>query len=189
MLAQVNTESGGNPTAVNLWDSNAQAGHPSQGLLQTIPSTFATWRDPSLPNDINDPAANMAAALRYYRANYGNDLSTEWGHGHGYDDGGIASGIGLMLKQTLKPERVLSPKQTETFDSALPLLESINNSAWSPNRIDSSSLSPAAAPQSAGAGRTFAPTINARVASVSDLADLVERQAQKDAIGLMAAMP
>jgi SLT domain-containing protein/DNA polymerase III delta prime subunit len=189
MLAQIRTESGGNPTAINNWDSNAAAGHPSQGILQTIPSTFATYRDPSLPNDINDPAANMAAALRYYRATYGNDLSTQWGQGHGYDQGGIASGIGVMLKQTIRPERVLSPKQTETFDSALPLLESINNSAWSPNRIDSSSLSPATAPQSAGAGRTFAPTINARVADVSDLAELVQRQAEKDAIGLMAAMP
>ena len=36
-LAQMATESGGNPNAINLTDSNAQAGHPSQGLLQTIP--------------------------------------------------------------------------------------------------------------------------------------------------------
>jgi hypothetical protein len=29
-------ESGGNPRSINLWDSNAKAGHPSMGLAQTI---------------------------------------------------------------------------------------------------------------------------------------------------------
>lgn len=190
MTAQIGSESGGNPTAVNTWDSNAAAGHPSQGLLQTIPSTFAAWRDPSLPNDINDPSANMAAALRYYRATYGNDLTTQWGHGHGYDDGGIANGIGLMLKQTIAPERVLDPHQTETFDSALPLLESINATSWSPNRIDSSSITAGAGTANAGGNHDYSTTINSpRVANVADLVDLAEREAQKKAIGLMAAMP
>jgi hypothetical protein len=189
-LAQINTESGGNPTAINNWDSNAQAGHPSQGLLQTIPSTFASYRDPSLPNDINDPAANMAAALRYYRARYGNDLSAQWGQGHGYDDGGIADGIGLMLKQTIRPERVLSPAQTETFDSALPLLESINASTWSPSRINQGGLNVAQGGSTASAGHDFSTTIvEPRVADVRDLVDLAERHAQMKAIGLSAAMP
>jgi hypothetical protein len=29
----VQKESGGNPKAINLWDSNAKAGHPSKGLI------------------------------------------------------------------------------------------------------------------------------------------------------------
>ena len=33
-----------------------------------------------------------------------------------YDRGGIASGIGYMPKATLKPERVLSPRQTKAFE-------------------------------------------------------------------------
>lgn len=33
-------ESGGNSRAVNRWDSNAKAGHPSKGVLQFIDSTF-----------------------------------------------------------------------------------------------------------------------------------------------------
>lgn len=33
-----------------------------------------------------------------------------------YDQGGIASGIGYMPKATLKPERVLSPRQTKAFE-------------------------------------------------------------------------
>lgn len=64
-------ESGGNPRAINLTDSNAAAGHPSKGLLQTIESTFAAYRLKSLPNDIWNPIANAAAAIRYMYAVYG----------------------------------------------------------------------------------------------------------------------
>lgn len=33
-----------------------------------------------------------------------------------FDDGGVAAGVGLMPKATIRPERVLSPQQTESFD-------------------------------------------------------------------------
>ncbi|HZE33623.1 MAG TPA: transglycosylase SLT domain-containing protein, partial [Actinoallomurus sp.] len=33
-------ESGGNPNAINRWDTNWDAGHPSKGLMQTIDPTF-----------------------------------------------------------------------------------------------------------------------------------------------------
>jgi len=33
-----------------------------------------------------------------------------------FDDGGLAVGAGLLPKATLRPERVLSPRQTESFD-------------------------------------------------------------------------
>lgn len=36
-------ESGGSETVVNLWDSNAAAGHPSKGLIQYIDSTFNSY--------------------------------------------------------------------------------------------------------------------------------------------------
>ncbi|MDI6686492.1 phage tail tape measure protein, partial [Bacillus subtilis] len=39
-------ESGGNPNVVNRWDSNWKAGHPSQGLMQFIPSTFNANKEP-----------------------------------------------------------------------------------------------------------------------------------------------
>lgn len=64
-------ESGFNPKAINLWDSNAKAGHPSQGLFQTIPSTFAAHRNKSLPNDITNPIANAVAAINYMNSRYG----------------------------------------------------------------------------------------------------------------------
>jgi hypothetical protein len=33
-----------------------------------------------------------------------------------FDDGGVANGLGMMPKDTIEPERVLSPQQTKAFD-------------------------------------------------------------------------
>lgn len=67
-------ESGGNPRAINNWDSNARAGTPSQGLMQTIPSTFRAYVHPDLADrGITDPIANITAGVRYMIANYGVD--------------------------------------------------------------------------------------------------------------------
>src|SRR5256886_3510040 len=63
-------ESGGNPAAINLTDSNARAGHPSQGLFQTIPSTFAAHALPGHGNILN-PVDNAAAAIGYIVGRYG----------------------------------------------------------------------------------------------------------------------
>lgn len=63
-------ESGGNPKAINLWDSNAAAGHPSKGLMQTIDSTFNKYSIKGL-GDIWNPIANAVASIRYMIATYG----------------------------------------------------------------------------------------------------------------------
>lgn len=127
LLRQMQTESGGNPNAINLWDSNAKAGHPSKGLMQVIDPTFQSHRNPTLANNIWDPAANIAAAIRYTIATYGT-LPRGW-RGTGYDMGGLAMGRGFMAKATLKPERVLDPGMTEAFDTKLiPILQQLMNS-------------------------------------------------------------
>jgi hypothetical protein len=65
-------ESGGNPNAINNWDSNARAGTPSQGLMQTIPSTFRACVLPSLAGrPITDPVANITAGIRSMIAHHG----------------------------------------------------------------------------------------------------------------------
>lgn len=93
MLRQIQSESGGNPgIAQQIVDVNGTGESAGVGLLQIIPGTFAAYRDPSLPNDRRDPEANMVAALRYYKARYGTDLTTTWGHGHGYASGGVLPG-------------------------------------------------------------------------------------------------
>lgn len=63
-------ESGGDPNAINLWDSNAAAGHPSKGLMQTIDSTFGAYALPGM-NDIWNPVHNTVAAIRYMIDRYG----------------------------------------------------------------------------------------------------------------------
>lgn len=67
-------ESGGNPRAINNWDSNARAGTPSQGLMQTIPSTFRAFvHDDLADRSISDPVANITAGVNYMIATYGVD--------------------------------------------------------------------------------------------------------------------
>ncbi|MGV9331053.1 transglycosylase SLT domain-containing protein [Nocardia sp. NPDC003726] len=189
MLAQIQSESGGNPSIVQQVQDVNSGGNEAVGLLQVIPSTFAQYRDPSLPNDRTNPAANMAAALRYYRARYGNNLSTMWGQGHGYADGGWVDGPGGSRGDGIRAR--VSPGEfiVNAYDAArnAPLLEAINSSAWSPVRVGSDSFTrPTAA---ATAGHNFSTTIvEPRVADVGDLVDLAERSAQKKSIGLAAAL-
>ncbi len=65
-------ESGGNPNAINNWDSNARAGIPSQGLMQTIPGTFKACVLPSLAGSpITDPVANITAGIRSMITHHG----------------------------------------------------------------------------------------------------------------------
>jgi len=92
VLSQMQTESGGNPNAINLTDINAQMGDPSRGLLQVIMSTFDMYHWPGTSMNIYDPLANIAAAINYARAVYGPSLSDQYGgmgSGHGYAGGGF----------------------------------------------------------------------------------------------------
>ncbi|MGF6889003.1 hypothetical protein ABIA39_008474 [Nocardia sp. GAS34] len=80
-------ESGGNPQAINLTDSNAAAGHPSKGLMQTIDSTFNAYMAPG-HGDVWNPVDNIVAGVRYAIARYGS-LDNVPGvvavaEGHGY---------------------------------------------------------------------------------------------------------
>ncbi|MFY2225355.1 phage tail tape measure protein [Bacillus altitudinis] len=88
-------ESGGNPTVVNNWDSNAKAGHPSQGLMQFIPSTFAANKEPGYGN-IKNPVHQVLAAINYLNSRYGGINKhpglvnmRKGGKYIGYDKGGI----------------------------------------------------------------------------------------------------
>ncbi|MGI8752421.1 MAG: NlpC/P60 family protein [Acidimicrobiales bacterium] len=63
-------ESSDNPLAVNNTDSNALAGHPSEGLCQVIQPTFDQYALSSHTNILN-PVDNTIAAIRYIQARYG----------------------------------------------------------------------------------------------------------------------
>ncbi|MCC3333442.1 transglycosylase SLT domain-containing protein [Nocardia abscessus] len=64
-------ESGGNPRAINLSDSNAAKGTPSKGLLQVIDPTFNAYHVDGTAFDIWDPVANITAACNYAAHRYG----------------------------------------------------------------------------------------------------------------------
>lgn len=102
-LRRMNQESGGNPTIVNLWDSNAQAGHPSVGLMQVIGPTFAANAGPFagvgpfLYGTSVNPLANVYAAMVYARRTYGG-LAAAFNVADGYKDGGVVGSptIGMI---------------------------------------------------------------------------------------------
>ncbi len=66
----IQKESGGNPNAINNWDSNAAKGTPSKGLMQCIDSTFNAHKLPG-HNDIYNPVDNIIAGVRYTYDRYG----------------------------------------------------------------------------------------------------------------------
>jgi SLT domain-containing protein/phage-related protein len=117
VLYQMQTESGGNPNAINLTDSNAAAGDPSRGLLQTIMSTFRAFHWPGTSWDIYNPLANIAAALNYAVSTPGVGIGSghgQLGGGTGYDSGGWLV-PGLSVNKTRRPEAVLNPGQSAAF--------------------------------------------------------------------------
>ncbi len=63
-------ESSGQWNQLNNWDVNAQHGHPSKGLMQTIDQTF---NDNSVPGhrDVWNPVDNIVAGVRYGISRYG----------------------------------------------------------------------------------------------------------------------
>lgn len=70
----IQRESGGNPRAINLWDSNAKAGIPSMGLVQTIGPTFNAFKFPG-HNDVYNGYDDLLAGIHYMKAIYGSGSS------------------------------------------------------------------------------------------------------------------
>ena len=71
LLMQMQTESGGNPNAINNWDINAKRGTPSKGLMQVIDPTFRANAMPGYDKNIYAPLSHMLAAIRYTVRRYG----------------------------------------------------------------------------------------------------------------------
>ena len=96
LLYQMQTESGGNPNAINNWDINAVNGTPSKGLMQVIDPTFRAYAMPGYDKNIYDPLSNMLASIRYAVSIYGS-LAAAY-RGVGYE-----SGIGDISLSDLLP--------------------------------------------------------------------------------------
>ena len=115
-------ESGGDPYAVNRWDSNWEAGIPSRGAWQTIQPTFDHYKLAGY-DDIWNPIHNGIAAMRYILDVYGSIFAID-PPTSGYRAGGIIDyasmdrggtlkpGLTLVHNGTGSPEGVAGPGQT-----------------------------------------------------------------------------
>lgn len=104
-MSQIQTESGGNPSAIGGNDGLADGN--ATGLLQTKPGTFAANAFPGHGNIMNG-FDNILAAIRYAKGRYGSNMLGVIGHGHGYENGGWITQDGLYRAgEKGKPEVVL----------------------------------------------------------------------------------
>jgi SLT domain-containing protein/phage-related protein len=104
----IQRESGWNAGAVNHWDSNAAAGHPSGGLAQVIGPTFAAYHVAGTSTNPLDPIANVAAAINYIVHRYGNISRVQQANANlppkGYASGTNSASSGLALVGEQGPE-------------------------------------------------------------------------------------
>ena len=108
ILATIKRESNGDPNAINNWDSNAMAGHPSIGLMQTIGPTFEAYKHAG-HNNIRNGYDNLLAAINYIKHRYGtSDAAFNRVAAYGYANGGLVSKNGVYeLAEGNMPEYVI----------------------------------------------------------------------------------
>ena len=108
ILATIQRESNGDPNAINNWDSNALAGHPSIGLMQTIGPTFEAYKHAG-HNNIRNGYDNLLAAINYIKHRYGtSDAAFNRVAAYGYRNGGLVANHGIYeLAEENKPEYVI----------------------------------------------------------------------------------
>lgn len=112
ILNVIQHESGGNARAINLWDSNAQAGHPSKGILQFIDSTFLHYAMPG-HHDIWKPFDQLLAMFN--DTTWRSDLTLGgWGPSGGrrYANGGWADRPSIFGEVDGEPEIAINPARS-----------------------------------------------------------------------------
>lgn len=130
LLRQIQTESGGNPTIrQQISDINSAAGHPAQGLLQFIPSTFSHWAvkgHGQLLNGYDQILAAINALEHGGEGGWGNV-----GNGHGWANGGWTDQPSIFGEILGEPELAINPARAT---SERHILEAIRaRAAKSPN--------------------------------------------------------
>jgi tape measure domain-containing protein len=140
-LRVIARESNGNPKAINNWDSNAKAGHPSKGLVQTIDSTFNAYAFAGHHNIWNG-YDNLLAGINYMKHIYGsgNSAFARVSGSEGYANGGFVNGAAYRLTGEAGPEMIMPLSQAKA-SRAWQLLGNavaqINKNQNTPNVIDS----------------------------------------------------
>lgn len=109
----IQRESNGNPRVINLWDSNAKAGIPSMGLVQTIGPTFNAYKFPG-HNDVYNGYDDLLAGIHYMKAIYGSGSSAfaRVSGPEGYANGGLITQPIHALVGEDGPETILPLTKT-----------------------------------------------------------------------------
>ena len=109
----IQRESNGNPRAINLWDSNAKAGIPSMGLVQTIGPTFNAYKFPG-HNDVYNGYDDLLPGIHYMKAIYGSGSSAfaRVSGPEGYANGGLITQPIHALVGEDGPETILPLTKT-----------------------------------------------------------------------------
>ncbi|WDT66106.1 phage tail tape measure protein [Companilactobacillus crustorum] len=149
----IGNESGGNPRAINLTDSNAQAGHPSKGILQYIDQTFRYYAMPGF-TDIWNPLHQLIALFNdsTWRSDMGMGYNGKYGEWRGNASGPsgpklMAAG-GLITQATnaiigeVGPEIVLPLTNQTRAMHILSQAQAVmgNGNIYSSNNVDTSML-------------------------------------------------
>lgn len=173
-------ESGGNPNVVNNWDSNAKAGHPSQGLMQFIPSTFASYKEPGYGN-IKNPVHQIIAAINYLNRRYGGI----------YNHPGLKSmARGGPYKGYAKGGRIIGDQWAMVGEQGPELMHLSGGSTIYNNRRTNSMLSDAAYTPSSSSttysnssnSNSFSPTVYVQVSGSTSTGSESIKQAVQEAL-------
>lgn len=123
-LYQMQTESGGNPRAINLWDKNAKNGTPSKGLMQVIDPTFRAYARSGFNKNIYDPLSNILASVRYATSRYGSLAKA-------YRGVGYSKGVGTVKM----PTQASTVNLSYTPDSDSGDYSSVENNTYAPQFV------------------------------------------------------
>lgn len=115
----IQRESNGNPSAINNWDSNAKAGHPSIGLVQTIGPTFNANKFPGHGN-IRNGYDDLLAGIHYAASAYGrgNGMFARVSGPLGYANGGWSNKPAIFGEYPGQPEMAINPAR-DTADGQI----------------------------------------------------------------------
>ncbi|MEW1551364.1 peptidoglycan DD-metalloendopeptidase family protein [Streptomyces tsukubensis] len=132
-LRRMAQESGGDPNAVNRWDSNWRAGYPSVGLMQVIGPTFRAFAGrylntgPFAYGVSKNPLANIYSSMQYAKSAYGS-LPKAYNRPGGYATGGFpdvgelawVGENGPELVRFLYPSQVYSATNSASIARSMP---------------------------------------------------------------------
>lgn len=111
---------------------------PPPPLLRAIPPSYLDHLQPLFADAAGHAVSNLGALLggAWQRAKDFGGGVLDVGKGlldslNPFDSGGIASGTGILTKNTIEPERILSPEQTALFEALVQALTKIASAGLS----------------------------------------------------------